>query len=112
MFSYASTETSDPAKKLSNTYMLFDKQKRPIPAEKLIRESITIYKNKNNQLSLAEAYRAYGFFFRSNAVKKWHAHYKEKGFYDSDATYEKRYEKSIEYFSKAENIYLKSLLSR
>jgi len=54
---------------------------------------------------LAEAYRAYGFFFRSAAIKKWNKHYKSDGFLEEGATFENRYSKSIEYFEKAEQIY-------
>jgi len=101
-------ETNDPAQKLRDAYMLFDKQKRPLPAERLIRESIDIYKKSNDELGLAEAYKAYGYFFRSGAVEKYHKHYNAKGFIETSASYNTRHDKSIEYFDKAKEIYLKN----
>ncbi len=97
--------TSDPKQKLRDAYELFDHEYRPLPAERMIRESIEIYKNEKNDLGLAEAYRAYGFFFRSGAVEKWNKHYKKDGFMEPLATYNNRYDKSIEYFAKSETIY-------
>lgn len=97
--------TSDPAKKLINAESLYDKQQRPIPAEKLIREAIQIYQKENNQLGLAEAYRQYGFFFRSAAVKKSEQYYRNIGFIDKATAFDTRYSKSIEYFEKAKDIY-------
>lgn len=99
--------TSDPDKKIGDAYMLFDRQQRPLPAERLIREAIEIYQEKNNDLGLAEAYRAYGFFFRSGALAKWHKHYESDGFMEEGATYANRHEKSIEYFEKSAAIFEK-----
>jgi len=93
--------TSDPDKKIRYAYVLFDEQQRPLPAERLIREAIVLYLEKNNDLGLAEAYRAYGFFYRSAALEKWHKHYKANGFLEAGATYANRYEKSIAYFEKS-----------
>lgn len=94
-------ETSDPDKKLQYAHSLFNQQLRPLPAEELIREAIDIYKQRNDDLGLAEAYRAYGFLFRSNAVEKYHKHYKENGFLEDGATYANRYDESIKYFRKS-----------
>jgi tetratricopeptide (TPR) repeat protein len=97
-------ETSDPDKKIEYSYILFDQQQRPLPAERLIREAITIYKEIDNDLGLAEAYRAYGFFFRSPSIKKWQKHYETNAFMENGATYANRYDKSIEFFEKAVDI--------
>jgi len=99
--------TDDPDKKLAIANQLYDQHKRPIPAEKLIREAIDIYTQENNEEGLAEAYRSYGFFFRSEAVRVKHNFYTSVGFVDKSATYEGRYDKSIEYFEKAEEIFEK-----
>jgi len=100
--------TNDPAKKIGYAYQLFDKQQRPLPAEKLIREAIDILKTQNNCYGLSEAYRAYGFFFRSAAVEKYHKHYKANGFMEPGATFDNRHEYSIKYFEKAGAIYLEN----
>ncbi len=97
--------SDDPATKLKQATSLFDRQDRPLPAERLIREAIDIYNKENNQLGLADAYRTYGFFFRSASIEKWHKHYKESGFLEKSATFDTRYDKSIEYFEKAKNIF-------
>lgn len=99
-------ETSDPAVKLRDAYNLFERQDRPLIAERLIREAIDIYQKNNDQLGLAEAYRTYGLFFESRSIYgKWSKQYKEKGFLDKSATFDTRFEKSIEYFEKAGAIY-------
>jgi hypothetical protein len=101
---YGVPASSDPDQKLRDAYMLFDRKDRPLPAERLIREAITIYQEQNKEPALAEAYRAYGFFFRSQAVERWHKHYESSGFLEPGATYENRHDKSIEYFSRAAGI--------
>ena len=97
--------TSDPAEKLKNAASLFGQQQRPIPAEKLILEAIDIYEQQQNKLGLAEAYRQYGFFFRSASVEKSAQYFRNVGFIEKTATFETRYSKSIEYFEKARDIY-------
>lgn len=94
--------TSDPSAKLRDAGDLFDRQDRPLIAERLIREAINTYQSNNDQLGLAEAYRTYGFFFRSRSINgKWNKYYRENGFLDKYATFDSRYSKSIEYFEKA-----------
>ncbi|MEW5743809.1 MAG: hypothetical protein AB1805_00025 [Nitrospirota bacterium] len=94
-------ETNDPIEKLKWAGELFDRQERPLPAERLINEAIEICKNNNNQSCLGRAYLNYGFFFRSPSIRKWEKTYKESGFIDKTATYENRLIKSKEYFEKA-----------
>lgn len=98
--------TSDPAAKLIDAGDLFDRQDRPLPAERLIREALEIYQKQDNQLGVAEAYRTYGFFFRSPSVEgKWSKYYRQNGFLDKSATFATRYAKSVEYFEKARAIF-------
>jgi tetratricopeptide (TPR) repeat protein len=97
---------SDPAAKLREAGDLFDRQDRPLGAERLIREAIERYRKDNDQLGLANAYRTYGFFFRSSAIEgKWSRYYRENGFLDKSASFGAKYEKSIEYFEKARTIF-------
>lgn len=94
--------TSDPMAKLADAGSLFEEQDRPLIAERLIREAIAICESKPDQSCLAEGYRTYGFFFRSPSISgKWAKHYQENGFLESSATFDNRYQKSIEYFDKA-----------
>ena len=98
--------TSDPAGKLRDATALFDRQDRPLPAERLIREALEIYQKNDDQLGVAEAYRTYGFFFRSASINgKWSKFYRDNGFLDRSATFDARYIKSIEYFEMARAIY-------
>lgn len=94
-------ETSDPAAKLNWAQELIDNQGRPIPAERLIRESIDIYQERNDELGLANAYRVYGLFFKSEGVNRMQKFYESNGFIDKSATYATRLEKSLEYLQKA-----------
>lgn len=101
-------ESSDPAVKLDQANQLLYRQDRPLIAERLIREAIDIYRQEGNESGLAEAYRAYGFFFRANAIEgKWFNYYKKNGFLEPNATFESRHPKSIEYFNKAGAIFAK-----
>ncbi len=98
--------TTDPYRKLADANHLFDQQDRPLLAEVLIREAITICEDSRDQPCLAEAYRTYGFFFRSASIDgKWNVHYRKNGFLEKSATFDTRYAKSIEYFEKARQIF-------
>jgi len=97
---------SDPAGKLVQASELFEQQDRPLPAEKLIQEAIVSYETTSNELGLANAYRTYAFFFRSASVEgNWSEHYRQNGFLDKSATFDGRYEKSVEYLEKARKIF-------
>jgi tetratricopeptide (TPR) repeat protein len=97
---------SDPAAKLSDAEHLLYKQRRPIIAERLIREAIDIYQQNGDEIGLANAYRAYGFFFRAAVIEGQSSnHYRKSGFLDKSASFETRYAKSLEYFGKAGKIF-------
>lgn len=95
--------TDDPARKLGWAQDLVEKQDRPIPAERLIRESIDIYQEQKNEMGLAQAYRIYGLFFKapSLSLNQWQSFYQEHGFLDKSATYQTRFPKALEYFEKS-----------
>jgi tetratricopeptide (TPR) repeat protein len=93
--------TGDPYEKLSHASRLFDKQERPLPAEKLIIESIQSFEKADDKLGLAHAYRVYGFFFKSQGVEKWEKFYRENGFQDESAAFDTRLLKSIDYFDRS-----------
>src|SRR5207253_7111162 len=98
--------TTDPARKLRDATALFDRQDRPLPAERLIREALEVYQRNGDQLGVAEAYRTYGFFFRARSVGgKWSKFYRDNGFLDRSAAFDARYINSIEYFEMARAIY-------
>ncbi len=97
--------TDDPARKLRDASVLYDQQGRPFPAEKLIQEAIQIYEARGDNVGLAEAYRQYGFFFRSETVGNNARLYASQGFLDPTATIEKRFEKSAEYFRRSAELF-------
>lgn len=99
--------TNDPIEKLESAVDLFNNQDRPLPAEKLINEAITICQANNNNSCLGKAYSTYGFFFRSNSVKQLEKIYRENGFIDKTATFDNRLIKSKEYFEKSISYYSK-----
>lgn len=101
-------ETSNPAEKLAWAKELIDKQNRPLPAEKLIVESIDIYKMRQDESGLAQAYRMYGLFYKSGVLIQWQKHFREYGFIDKSATYENRLNKAIEYFDKSRELLQKN----
>jgi tetratricopeptide (TPR) repeat protein len=76
-------------------------QGRPLPAERLIYEAIEIYQKQIDSRGLGHAYREYGDFLLSNAVSKSEKYYRENGFRDESVTFENRFAKSKEYFTKA-----------
>src|SRR3569832_1253737 len=68
-------ETSDPARKLGWARELINNQNRPIPAERLIKEALTIYQAEQNELGEADANRTLAEFYKSDAYAN-NAHYK------------------------------------
>lgn len=97
--------SSDPHQKLADANALVD-QNRPLPAERLIVETLTICQSTADQLCFADAYRSYGLFFMSPTLGgQWATHYSTNGFLDRTATYDARYEKANEYFEKSRAIY-------
>ncbi|WP_461535190.1 hypothetical protein [Spongorhabdus nitratireducens] len=101
-------ETDDPEEKIVWAAELFDRQQRPLPAEKLILEAIQICKASKNYLCLGRAYSTYGFFFRSRSLTKWEKFYRDNGFLDKTATMDNRYLKSKEYFEASIENYNKT----
>ena len=97
--------TNDPAVKLKWASENFNSQDQPVKAEEQIWDVIETYKKERNQLGLAEAYRQYALFLRSNSVEKFSDHFKEEGFVDRTVTFKTRYEKAIDYFNRSKDLY-------
>ena len=100
--------SSDPQVKLSDARHLITYQNRPMPAERLIREAIAICKKSADQDCLAEAYLAYGYFFRSDAIQYHEKAYRRDGFLDRTVAFDDRLEKSKEYIEKSKPLIDKS----
>ena len=107
--------TSDPWQKLDDAVVLFEQRGRPLPAEKLVRESIEIFETQKDPHGLANSYVTYGELLSSRVVASREKVYRRDGFYDRSLTFDARLAKAEEYFRKAlplfdeaEKRYLKS----
>jgi tetratricopeptide (TPR) repeat protein len=96
-----SAATNDPLAKLNDAAVLFGRQDRPLPAEKLIFDALTIYLNNGDSHGVASAYREYADFLRSSAVAKFEIYYRKRGFIDTSITFDNRFEKAREFLGKA-----------
>ena len=101
--------TSDPSRKLDDAGDLFQRQGRPLPAERLIQEAITIFQEQDDSHGLGNAYREYAELLESATVVKWEKVYRRDGFLDKSVTYSNRLEKaeefykiSLQYYQRAE----------
>lgn len=97
--------SSDPLTKLNDAEDLFMRQGRPLPAERLIREAMDIYQERNDPHGLGNAHREYADLLRSPAVVKWEKVYRKSGFRDTSVTFDNRFNKASEYYSKALEYY-------
>lgn len=100
--------TFNPEKKLRYAEVLFNDSDRPLPAEPLIYEAIMIYKNKNDEVGLAKAYRTYAYFLQSPTLKRWEEDYQRYDFMDKTVTLNNRYEKALEYWINALQLFEKN----
>ncbi len=103
--------SSDPLTKLNDAESLFQEQDRPLIAERLIREAMAIYQERDDPHGLGNAYREYADLLRSPSVSgKWQKFYRENGFQDRSVTYESRLAKASEYYAKALEHYERAAL--
>jgi tetratricopeptide (TPR) repeat protein len=93
--------TSDPLGKLNDAEELFMRQDRPLPAERLIREAIAIYQERNDPHGLGNAHREYGDLLRSPAIAKWEKVYRRDGFQDKSITFDNRFAKASGFYRQA-----------
>jgi hypothetical protein len=101
---YLIVATSDPATKLSDAEVLFDRRNRPLPAERLIHEAIDIYQKRDDRVGLAKAYVAYGRFFLSPGVANNAYIYRQRGFLDTSVTFDSIDAASLDYLKRAAEI--------
>jgi len=101
----AGRRTKDPAVMLQWASEEFSSKDDPIQAEERLQEALQIYRKSMDRLGLAETYRQYGLFLRSNAVTKFQQHYNTVGFLDESVKFTNRYQKAVEYFLKAKDIF-------
>jgi hypothetical protein len=97
--------TSDPHTKLNDAEELFLNQNRPLPAERLIREAMAIYQERDDPHGLGNANREYGDLLRSPAVAKWETVYRREGFQDKSIDFDNRLAKASEFYRRALTYY-------
>lgn len=98
--------SSDPLVKLNDAAYLYKSEDRPLIAERLIREAMTIYQQQDNAHGLGNAHREYADLLVSPSVSgKWQKFYREHGFQDTTVTYDNRAEKATEYYRRAIEYY-------
>ncbi|MDX1253549.1 MAG: hypothetical protein IDH49_15115 [Gammaproteobacteria bacterium] len=101
--------SSDPLTKLNDAEYLFTRQDRPLIAERLIREAIVIYQEKDDPHGLGNAHREYADLLLSPSITgKWEKFYRENGFQDRSVTFENRRDKASEYYLKALEYYARA----
>lgn len=93
--------TNDPQTKLNDAAVLFGQKDRPLPAERLVLEAMTIFRNNDDSHGLGNAYREYADFLTSPAVVRWESHYKSAGFIDRSITFDNRLSKANEFYRTA-----------
>lgn len=94
--------TSDPAVKLDDAEVLFQRKNRPLPAEQLIQEALVIYQKRDDPHGLGNAHREYGDLLKSAAVVNWESAYRKSGgFLDKSITFDNRLTKASEQYSMA-----------
>jgi len=99
-------QTSDPTQKLRDAEVLYAQKDRPLIAERLIREALSISEQQHDEFGVANAYRTYGFFFRSSSVSgSWAEYYRKHGFLEPSVTWGTRLDASIRFFRQAAEIY-------
>ena len=103
--SLSGRSTNDPAVMLQWASEDFSSRNEPAEAEKLILDALKVYQRSGDRLGRAEAYRQYGLFLRSPTVTKFKQYYVTEGFQDESIRFADRYEKAIEYFIKARDIF-------
>jgi len=97
--------TDNPLTKLNDAEVLFEQKDRPLPAERLIQEAISIYQRNDDTHGLGNAYREYADFLKSPAVARHEAHYRQTGFIDKSITFDNRLEKANEFYRRALEYY-------
>lgn len=74
---------------------------RPLPAERLMVEAVDLAKKEQDTAGLADAYVQYGRFFLSPAVKGYARSYRQDGFMDKEAIFDRRAERARYYLELA-----------
>lgn len=97
--------TKDPSVMLQWASEEFTKKEDPVKAEEWLQQALEINRKKMDKPGLAETYRQYGLFLRSNAVTKHQEHYNRVGFLDESVKFTNRYQKAADYFVRSRDLF-------
>lgn len=98
-------ETSDPMEKLNDAHYLYTYEYRALIAERLIREAMDIFRERQDFHGLGHAHREYADLLTSPSMGRWEKVFREDGFRDATVTYDNRFEKAQEYYARAMDFY-------
>jgi hypothetical protein len=102
----AADTAKDAMQKIGSATSYLDKLGRPVPAEEDLRDAEAICKTLHDDACLAQVWRAWGYYFRSDALAQWKgAKVYGPALYDKSVTFEQRYDRSLEYYDKALALY-------
>ena len=96
-------KSDNPEAKLQRAHSLVFSEDRPIPAERMLLDAADIYRERDDQRGLGNAYRQYAEFLRSPSVGR--NPYFRNGFANSSVTFDTREGKAVEYLQKALSAY-------
>lgn len=103
---FAAETAKDAMSKIGSAMSYLDKLGRPVPAEEDLKDAEAICKEIHDDACLAQAWRAWGYYFRSDALARWKgARFNGPALYDPSVKFEQRYERSIQYYDKALDLY-------
>ena len=104
--------SSNPMENLNTAHTMFASEDRPLIAERLIIQSIGVFKDKNDNLGLGDSYREYAELLSSPSVSgKWRTYYERNGFLDGSTSYNNRENGATHYYRKALGAYGAAILT-
>ena len=102
----AADTVKDAMGKIGSAINDLDKLGRPVPAEEALRDAEAICKELQDDECLGQVWRAWGYYFRSEALTRWKgAKAYGPALYDKSVTYAQRYERSLQYYDMALQLY-------
>jgi len=103
---FAADTAKDAMDKIGSAVDYLDKLGRPVPAEEDLKDAEAICKALHDDACLAQVWRAWGYYFRSDALARWKsARVQGPALYDPSVKFEQRYERSIQYYDQALALY-------
>jgi hypothetical protein len=104
----AADTAKDAMDKIGSAMSYLDKLGRPVPAEEDLKDAEAICKALNDDECLGRVWQGWGYYFRSEALTRWKgAKAYGPALYDKSVSYEQRYDRSIQFYDMALQLYEK-----